>query len=71
MLGIPAPRVYAWSAQIDNPVGSEYIIMEEATGTMLAGVWDTLELEVQIAIMKDLVSVEKKLLSLSFNRSDF
>ncbi|GBE85674.1 hypothetical protein SCP_0801960 [Sparassis crispa] len=33
VLGIPAPRVYAWSARAyENPVGAEYIIMEKISG---------------------------------------
>lgn len=69
VLGIPTPRVYTWSADVNNPVGSEYIIMEEAPGVKLVDVWDDLSLEQKIEIMKDLVSLEKRMLSLSFNRS--
>jgi aminoglycoside phosphotransferase (APT) family kinase protein len=33
VLGVPAPRVFAWSADAaTNPVGSEYIIMEKMSG---------------------------------------
>lgn len=42
--------------------------MEEATGTKLEDVWDNLSLEDRIGIMKDLVLVENKLLSVSFSR---
>lgn len=42
--------------------------MEEATGTKLEDVWDELSLEDRIAIMKDLVSIENKLLSVSFSK---
>ncbi|KAM5470689.1 Phosphotransferase enzyme [Microsporum audouinii] len=68
VLQIPVPRVHAWSARVDNPVGAEYIIMEEASGAKLEDVWDDLSLEDRIAIMKDLVSIESKLLSVSFSR---
>lgn len=40
--------------------------MEEATGTQLALVWDEMELESKLKIVEDIVSVERKLLSLSF-----
>jgi hypothetical protein len=63
VLQIPVPQVHAWSTRADNPVGAEYIIMEEALGTKLEDVWDTLSLEDRIAIMKDLVLIENKLLS--------
>ncbi|KAI9046015.1 kinase-like domain-containing protein [Aspergillus affinis] len=39
VLGIPTPEVYAWSANRENPVGSEYIIMQEAPGVKLEDVW--------------------------------
>lgn len=42
--------------------------MEEAAGTKLDDIWDELPLENKIAIMKDLVSIESKLLSVSFSR---
>ncbi|KZF23034.1 phosphotransferase family protein [Xylona heveae TC161] len=68
VLEIPTPKVYAWNADKNNPVGSEYIIMEEARGTQLDDIWNDLSLEERIVIMKDLVSIEKKMLSVSFNR---
>jgi hypothetical protein len=34
-LGMPVPRALAWSAKSDNPVGCEYIIMDEAPGKPL------------------------------------
>ncbi|EFQ98851.1 phosphotransferase enzyme family protein [Nannizzia gypsea CBS 118893] len=66
VLQIPTPRVHAWNAHADDPVGAEYIIMEEAAGTNLEDVWDELPLEDKVSIMKDLVFIEKKLLSISF-----
>lgn len=42
--------------------------MEEAAGTKLEDIWDNLSLDDRIAIMKDLVSIENKLLSVSFSR---
>lgn len=71
VLQIPVPRVYSWNAQPDNPVGAEYIVMEEAPGTMLDSIWVELPLEERINIMKDLISIEKKLLSVSFSKYDF
>ncbi|KAL4877121.1 kinase-like domain-containing protein [Aspergillus karnatakaensis] len=35
ILDIPVPRVLAWSSDANNPVRSEYIIMEEAPGVKL------------------------------------
>ncbi|KAI4217513.1 MAG: hypothetical protein LQ351_000108 [Letrouitia transgressa] len=66
ILEIPVPKVLSWCGKTDNLVESEYILMEEATGTQLALVWDEMELESKLKIVEDIVSVERKLLSLSF-----
>jgi hypothetical protein len=42
--------------------------MEEAKGKQVADSWETMELEDKVAIMKELVSIEKKLSSVSFTR---
>ncbi|BCR96713.1 phosphotransferase enzyme [Aspergillus luchuensis] len=67
ILGVPTPRVYAWNADVNNAVGSEYIIMEEAAGTKLDDIWDVISLEEKIEIMKDLVQLEKKMLQVPLN----
>jgi hypothetical protein len=66
ILNIPTPRVIVWSGAIDNPVGSEYILMEEATGTQLGEVWGNMELPSKLQIVEEIVAIEKKFLSLSF-----
>ena len=35
-LGFPIPKVLAWNASPNNPVGCEYIVMEQCSGEMLA-----------------------------------
>lgn len=42
--------------------------MEEATGTQLATEWDELNPEAKLAIMKEVVTIEKKMLSVSFSQ---
>jgi hypothetical protein len=37
--GIPVPEVYAYSATAEDPVGTEYILMEKAPGVFLASKW--------------------------------
>ena len=69
MLELPVPKVLTWSADSSNPVGSEYIIMEEASGGQLSETWDSMELEDQAQIMEDLVEVDNKFLSASFHLS--
>lgn len=62
------PRVYAWDATVNNPVAAEYIIMEEVQGTQLSEVWDEMKISAKTSVVKDLVDIEKKLLSISFTR---
>ncbi|CZR51218.1 probable FMP29 Found in Mitochondrial Proteome [Phialocephala subalpina] len=68
VLNIPVPKVFAWSAAANNPVEAEYIIMEEARGTQLEDVWDGKTISDKTNIVKGLVEIEKKLLSVSFTR---
>jgi hypothetical protein len=70
VLNIPVPKVLAWSATDHNPVRAEYIIMEEAKGTQLHGVWQDLPLRTKSDIIREFVDVEKKLLSVSFDMYD-
>lgn len=53
---------------MDNPVGSEYIIMEEAKGMALHLSWENMELEHKCAIVEGVVTIEEKLRSVSFTR---
>ncbi|KAJ5156966.1 uncharacterized protein N7482_008066 [Penicillium canariense] len=66
-LHIPVPYVLGWSATSNNPVGSEYILMEEATGTQLGVLWDELSPDLKLSIMREVVSIESKMLSVSFS----
>ncbi|KAG4434115.1 hypothetical protein IFR05_010395 [Cadophora sp. M221] len=67
-LEIPVPKVLSWSGEAENPVESEYILMEEATGNQLGEVWDEMELHDKFKIVDDIVAIERKFLSLSFTR---
>lgn len=52
----------------DNPVEAEYILMEEARGTSLGDVWKDMGIHSKDKIVKDIVSIEQKMLSVSFSR---
>ncbi len=67
VLDLPVPKVLAWSATSQNLVESEYIIMEEARGVQLHEVWQKAELRAKGDIVREIVEVEKKMLSVSFN----
>jgi hypothetical protein len=69
VLEIPVPKVLSWSGEAENPVESEYILMEEVTGDQLGEAWDELELPDKLKIVDDIVKFERKFLSLSFTRS--
>ncbi|KAJ4983835.1 hypothetical protein SVAN01_10698 [Stagonosporopsis vannaccii] len=68
ILNLPVPKVLAWSATDQNPVQAEYIIMEEAQGSQLHKVWQDLPLRKKVNIMREFVEIEKKLLSISFDK---
>ncbi|CAN9468956.1 unnamed protein product [Alternaria alternata] len=68
ILNIPVPRVLAWSATDQNPVQAEYIIMEEASGSQLHEVWQDLPLRKKSDIIREFVDIERRLLSISFDK---
>lgn len=47
---------------------SEYIIYEQARGTLLSDLWDDMGLEMKINIVHQLIAIEKKMLSASLSR---
>jgi hypothetical protein len=67
ILHLPVPTVLAWSATDQNPVESEYIIMEEAKGSQLHDVWPHLP-RAKREIIHEIVDVEKKMLSIPLDR---
>ncbi|KAL9597819.1 MAG: hypothetical protein Q9219_004896 [cf. Caloplaca sp. 3 TL-2023] len=68
ILQLPVPQVISWSAHTDNPVESEYILMEEAQGTQLGEVWDQMEIDNKLKVVEEIIAIERKLVSLSFTR---
>ncbi|PYI15295.1 hypothetical protein BO99DRAFT_436532 [Aspergillus violaceofuscus CBS 115571] len=66
-LQIPVPRVLDWSATSNNAVGSEYIIMEEASGIQLGVIWDQLNPDKKLSIMRQILTLESKMLGVSFS----
>lgn len=46
---------------------SEYIICEQARGTLLSELWDGMGLEMRENIVHQLIAMEKKMLSVSLN----
>ncbi|RMZ84416.1 hypothetical protein DV738_g463, partial [Chaetothyriales sp. CBS 135597] len=68
ILGTPTPHVYAWNSRAENPVGSEYIIMEKMPGVQLLQVWDQLKLTEKLDVVTQLFKFQKMWLSVRFVR---
>lgn len=68
VLDLPVPKVLAWNSASQNSVESEYIIMEEAKGRQLHELWQKMNIRTKRGVVHEIVEVEKKLLSMSFNK---
>ncbi|KAM5445614.1 hypothetical protein MaudCBS49596_007350 [Microsporum audouinii] len=64
--GIPVPKVYGWSATNDNAIGSEYIIMEWASGIGLDTKWFDMTKKQQKTVTLGIIDIEKTLFNISF-----
>ena len=62
-LDLPVPRVFSWSDSCDNPVGCEYIIMEEAHGRPLNTMWSSLDIPAKLAVVDEVLSIQKRLIA--------
>lgn len=61
--GIPTPCVLGYSA-VDNPVGSEYILMEKAPGRPISDAWFDLTEQQRLQVLHDVVKLESKLFNI-------
>ena len=71
-MGINTPRIIAWSADCNNPVGAEYILEEKAAGKPLGGFWRDWEewpMQVRASIIEQVVQMELFLASTTFTKS--
>lgn len=64
--GVPVARVLGWSADSNNSVGAEYIIMEKASGIPLETRWFNLSKQEQHHLVTSLVDIEKKIFDIHF-----
>jgi hypothetical protein len=67
--GIPTPEIYGYSTVSRNPAGTEYVFMEFNRGINLGGIWFELSETVRISVVRRLVELESRLLSLTFPAS--
>jgi aminoglycoside phosphotransferase (APT) family kinase protein len=68
VLGIPVPKVLAYCADATNPVGSEYILMEQAKGVQLSEIWDDMDIDDQAKVVRSIIEIEAKFLAASLDR---
>ncbi|KAI7266089.1 hypothetical protein KC345_g8285 [Hortaea werneckii] len=64
--GVPTPVVYAYSANANNPVRSEYMVMEKVPGRCLADIWYELCDKERVKVLGAIVDQEAKLFNISF-----
>ncbi|OJZ91270.1 hypothetical protein ASPFODRAFT_68133 [Aspergillus luchuensis CBS 106.47] len=67
VLGIPVPRIYAWSADSPSSIEAEYIIEAKAEGHSLGSLWGRMSRSSQFGIIDQIVEIERKLASVSFH----
>lgn len=67
--GIPVPKILDWSSSTSNPLGSEYIIMEQVSGKELSETWHSMSFEERMSIVKKIVHLESLLFSIPFPAS--
>jgi len=61
--GILAPRVLGYNVD-ENPVGSEYMIMEKLSGRPIGDSWFELSEEQRLQVLHDIVQLESKLFNI-------
>ncbi|OAL73138.1 hypothetical protein A7D00_2911 [Trichophyton violaceum] len=67
--GLPVPRVLGYSASNSNSVGVEYLLLEKIDGSPLGDRWFTIGNKTRAEIMKQIVAVETRFMSITFPAS--
>lgn len=63
------PKVYAWSSKAqENSVGAEYIITEGVTGIRLDMIWEHMDLDDRIEVVKSIARHQQALMSMTFRQ---
>lgn len=65
--GIPVPKLYSYSASVDNPARVEYILMEKANGVPIETKWFSMTKQERHTLASSFVEIEKKFFDLPFN----
>lgn len=64
--GIRVPKIFAYSATSQNPIGSEYMIMEKVKGKVLHDIWFDMTPQQTLKIVEQIVEMESLLFSIDF-----
>ncbi|OAP64545.1 hypothetical protein AYL99_00517 [Fonsecaea erecta] len=62
-LEVPVPKVFSWKDNSDNPVGCEYIVMEEAQGKALNTTWSRLNMDAKFTVVDEVLSIHKRFIT--------
>ncbi|KAK5113444.1 hypothetical protein LTR85_010872 [Meristemomyces frigidus] len=62
--GVPVPLIHSYSADANNSVGAEYIIMEKVRGKTLRDLWYGLSEKERIRVLSEIVAIEAKLFAM-------
>ncbi|USP78067.1 hypothetical protein yc1106_05341 [Curvularia clavata] len=63
---VPIPKILDWSDDASNAIGSEYIIMEHASGIPLHERWPTMDVSDQIRCIETICQKLKEIVDLNF-----
>ncbi|KAL3460897.1 hypothetical protein BJX64DRAFT_289835 [Aspergillus heterothallicus] len=66
-LGLPVPKVLAWSDNSEEPVGAGYIIKEQPQGTGLHALWPNMSLEEKSEITLELATIQAHIARVEFD----
>jgi hypothetical protein len=66
--GLPTPRVFAYAID-ENPVGSEYILMEKLPGRPIGNAWFDLSEQERLQVLHDIVKLESKMFNIQLPAS--
>jgi hypothetical protein len=64
---IPIPKILDWSDDASNAIGSEYIIMEHATGVQLHQKWPVMAVDQQISCIDAIYRKAKEMVDMNFS----
>lgn len=66
---LPVPKVLGYSPTHENPVGTEYLLLEKINGVCLGNIWYIIDNKARKKIMQQVVDIEEKMLRFSLPAS--